>query len=140
MRGALNINLSSLILRLGFGLYMIFGHGWPKLMKLMAGGEIKFSTIFGLPAKVNLIIAIAIEVFCAAMVALGFRSRLFVIPIMILMLVIVFGVKAGSPWIGPGSRELAMLYFFPFLTIFVLGSGRYSVDELLDSKATSAQS
>lgn len=132
MRGQLNVNLASLLLRLGFGLYMLLAHGWPKLMKLIGGGEIKFSTLFGLPAKVNLGIAVFVEVICAAMIVIGFRTRLFVIPSVIFMLVVVFFAKAGAPWTGPGSRELAMMYLIPFIAIFVLGSGKISADELLD--------
>ncbi|MCI4668923.1 MAG: DoxX family protein [Bacteroidia bacterium] len=132
MRGPFNINLASLILRVGFGLYMMLGHGWPKLMKFIEGGEIKFSTLFGLPAKLNLGIAVFVEVICAAMIAIGFRTRLFVVPMILFFLIVVFIVKSGTPWVGGNGRELAMMYLMPFLTIFVLGSGKFSVDELLD--------
>lgn len=128
----MNINLASFILRMGFGLYMIAGHGWPKLMKFFTEAEIKFSTIFGLPAKVNLAIAVFVEFFCMVMIVIGFRTRLFIIPAIILMFTIVFFVKAGAPWIGAGSRELAMMYLIPFIAIFVLGSGKVSIDELLE--------
>ena len=132
MRGPFNINLTSLILRVGFGLYMLIGHGLPKLEKFLVGGEIKFSTLFGLPAKLYLGIAIFAEFLCAAMVAIGFRTRLFVLPLIMLMLVIVMFVKSGAGWVGCGSRELAMMYLMPFICIFVLGSGKISVDELMD--------
>jgi putative oxidoreductase len=135
MQTPLNTNISSLILRVGFGLYMLLGHGIGKLQKLMAGGEIQFAEIFGLSAEINLGIAVFVEVFCAAMIIIGFRSRLFILPMIALMLVIVFVVNAGNNWFmmsGNPSRELAMMYLIPFLTIFVLGSGKYSLDQLID--------
>ncbi|MEO0895086.1 MAG: DoxX family protein [Bacteroidota bacterium] len=134
MQTPLTSNLASLLLRLGFGLYLLLGHGWSKVIKLFSGGEIQFTDLFGLSPELNLGFTAFAEAFCALMVVIGFRTRLFVWPIILVMFVIVAFVKVDAGWVGSNSRELAMMYLIPFIAIFILGSGKYSVDHLLESR------
>ena len=41
-------DLGLLILRSTFGIIMLAAHGYPKLLKLMSGNEIKFFDPFGI--------------------------------------------------------------------------------------------
>ncbi len=59
-----------LLLRLGFGGYMIIAHGLPKLMNFSTRSG-KFPDPLGLSSPVSLGFTIGAEVFAAAFVALG---------------------------------------------------------------------
>ncbi|MFW6350933.1 MAG: DoxX family protein [Bacteroidota bacterium] len=124
-------DLAALILRLGFGLFIVFGHGLGKLQMLLAG-NIQFPDLFGIPSVVNLTLAMLAEFVAGIMVVVGLRTRLATIPLMITMLVAALIFHADDPLFsseGP-SKEFALLYFFAFAGIFFLGSGRYSVDAI----------
>lgn len=117
-------DLAKLILRLGFGGLMLV-HGIPKLMKLFAGGEIKFYDFLGMGATTSLILAVFAEVLCAAMVVIGFKTKWAVIPLIITMLVAAYMVHWTDPW---GKKEFALLYAIGYLAIGMLGAGKYSLD------------
>lgn len=127
-----SIDLAALILRVGAGSYMLFGHGLGKAQKLFAGGEIHFSKVFGLSPVINLVLASFAEAVCAALVIIGFQTRLASIPLIITMLVAAFMIHGQDPWFSHGasggSKEFAMIYLIPFLAIFFTGSGKYSID------------
>ncbi len=44
---------------------------------------------------------------------------------------VAFSVMHNGNFIGEGNGELAMVYFLAFLTIFVSGAGKYSIDNRL---------
>ena len=126
-----NNSIASLILRLGFGLYMILGHGYPKLFKFL-NGDFQFAELFGLPSSVNLALAIITEFILPIFVVLGYFTRLASIPIIFTMAVAAFMANYGNPWFayqaaGGGSKEMALLFLFGFLGIAFLGSGKYSL-------------
>ncbi len=122
-------DLASLILRLGFGFFIAFGHGLGKLQMLISG-DIQFPALFGIPSVVNLTLAVLAEFVAGVMVLIGLRTRLATIPLMITMLTAAFVVHGGDPLFSSGgaSKEFALIYFIAFLGIYFLGSGRYSVD------------
>lgn len=122
-------DLAALILRVGFGFFIAFGHGLGKLQMLLAG-NIQFPALFGISPTINLILAILAEFVAGIMVLLGLRTRLASIPLMITMAVAAFVVHANDPLFSTGgaSKEFALIYFIGFAGTFLLGSGRYSVD------------
>ena len=130
-------DLAALILRLGFGFFMAFGHGLGKTMKLFSGAEIHFPSVLGMPEVLSLALAAFAEFFCALMVMIGYKTRLFALPVIITMIVAAFHMHAGDPLYmkgaDGGSKEPALLFLFAFVTIYLLGSGRYSVDDRIDS-------
>ncbi|MEL6699729.1 MAG: DoxX family protein [Bacteroidota bacterium] len=139
MQSTFTIDLSSLVLRLGTGLYMLLGHGIPKWEKFMAGwagAEVKFYSFLGLSPMVSLGLAVFGEVICMVAIIVGLRTRLFAVPAAITMAVAAFMKHGSDPWLarlaeGGGSKEMAMLYFIPLVAILILGSGRYSLDQVL---------
>lgn len=124
-------DLAALILRLGFGFFIVFGHGLGKLQMLLSG-NIQFPALFGIPSVINLTLAMLAEFVAGIMVLVGLRTRLASIPLMITMLVAALVVHSGDPLFSSGgaSKEFALLYFIAFAGIFFLGSGRYSVDAI----------
>jgi putative oxidoreductase len=117
-------DIGKLILRLGFGGFMLT-HGWPKMMKLFAGGEIQWADPIGLGPTISLILAVFAEVICAILLIVGYKSKWATIPLIITMLVAAFIVHADDPW---GKKEFALLYALGYLAIAFLGSGKYSLD------------
>lgn len=128
----ISIDLAIFLIRVGTGSFMFFSHGLGKVQKLFAGGEIHFSKVFGLSPVINLALASFAEAVCAALIIVGFQTRLASIPLIITMLVAVFMIHGQDPWFSSGasggSKEFAMLYLIPFLAIFFTGSGKYAID------------
>ena len=115
---------ASLILRLSLGLLML-NHGYPKLMKFFSGEEIKFGDPIFLGVTASLTLAVFAEFFCSILIAIGLWTRLALIPLMITMLVAVSIVHFNDPM---NKKELGLLYLLPYIALFLLGSGRFSVD------------
>lgn len=131
-------NLASLVLRLGLGLMMIFGHGLGKLQSLI-GGDVEFVSLFGLPPEVNLTLAMLAEFLASIFVAIGFKTRLASIPVIITMFVAAFVVHWQDALFmmnadGGGSKEFALLYLVGFLAIALLDSGKYSLDYVIQKR------
>ncbi len=117
-------NLAKLILRIGFGGFMLT-HGIPKLMKLFAGGEIKFPDPLHLGSTTSLVLTVFAEVVCAVLIVVGFKTKWATWPLVITMLVAAFVVHGSDPW---GKKEFALLYAVGFIAIGMLGAGKYSID------------
>lgn len=124
------LNIVVLILRLSVAVLMIT-HGLPKLNKLLAGGEIEFGDPIGLGAVLSLVLAVFAEFFCSIFIGIGFGTRLASIPLVITMAVAAFIVHFEDPI---GDKEHALLYLVIYLTLMVVGSGKFSVDYLLSRK------
>ena len=116
-----------LIVRLLIAALMLT-HGLPKLSKLMAGGEIKFANPIGLGPTISLILVVFSEVFCSILIAIGYKTRLATIPLIITMLVAAFITHYGD---GIHKQEKALLYVVVYLSILVSDGGKFSLDYLL---------
>lgn len=114
-----------LLLRLMFGLSMAYAHGWPKLQKLMAGGEIKFMDFEGLGPEISLSLAVFAELVCALLLAIGLFTRLASVPLIITMGVAVFVAHWGDPY---SDMERGLLFLVPYICLLLAGPGWYSVD------------
>jgi len=126
---ALNTDVAALILRLVFGgLFMHFGYtklaGFNEMLPI-------FPNPIHIGVKPTLILVIFAELFCGFLVTIGFLTRLSIIPIFIVMIVVVFIVHAKDPF---DLKTLPFLFMFLSLVIFVLGSGKFSVDNLIFKK------
>ncbi len=116
-----------LIVRLSIAALMLT-HGLPKLSKLMAGGEIKFANPIGLGPTVSLILVVFSEVFCSFLIAIGYKTRLATIPLIITMLVAAFITHYGD---GIHKQEKALLYILIYLVILIKNGGKFSLDNIL---------
>lgn len=122
---ALNADVAALVLRIVMGFFMAYAHGWPKVMKWDLLIE-KFHGPFGMPPSVALPLVIFAELVCSLLIVAGLYTRLAAIPIIIAMAVAAFHAHAGSAWI---DRENPLTYMAAFIVIFLLGSGKYSLDK-----------
>ncbi len=120
-------DLALLLLRLGFGGIMIYGHGWAKLTGF---GEIaaEFPDPLGAGPATSLGLAVFAEVFCAAAVVLGLLTRWTLLPLIVTMVVAVFVVHADDPF---RRQELGLLYLVAFVVLWLKGPGRWSIDARL---------
>lgn len=109
---------------------MMLTHGIPKIERLLGEGPVKFADPFGLGSEISLVMAIFAEVVCAALIMLGFKTRLATIPLMITMLVAAFYAHWDDPF---GRKELPLLYFAVFLGLLVIGGGKFALDSLKKS-------
>jgi len=123
------LNILVLLLRISIAAFMIT-HGWPKLTKLLAGGEIQFGDPIGLGPVISLILTVFAEFVCSVLIGIGLGTRLATIPLMFTMLVAAFIAHGPDPF---GRKESALLYFLIYLTLFVIGSRKYSIDYLLNT-------
>ncbi len=110
---------------------MCFGHGVPKLFKLLEGGT--FADPLGLGPQVSLFLATFAEVACALMVAAGLLTRLSCLPLIVTMLVAAAIVHGADPW---AKKEFALLYLIPFAVLLLTGPGRWSVDALIHRRGS----
>ena len=121
-----------LIIRLFVGISMLT-HGLPKLEKLVANDNIEFMNFLGLGSAISLVLVVFAEFLCSVFIILGFLTRFSAIPLMITMLIAFFVVHSSDLY---ATKELSLVYFFFYLTIFILGSGRFSLDWLFSKKET----
>jgi len=125
-------SIGLLILRVGFGLFMA-SHGWGKLQMLLAGESENFADPIGVGKWLSLALAVFAEFVCAILIVIGLGTRLASIPLIVTMAVAAFVVHANDPLtMGTGaSKEPALLFLIPFVTLFFTGAGKLSMDGLI---------
>ncbi|MDD7915352.1 DoxX family protein [Polaribacter ponticola] len=125
-----NVNTALLILRVVIGIFMLT-HGWGKMETLFSGEPIQFPDPMGIGATFSLALAVFAEVLCSVLIIIGLGTRLASLPLIITMLVAAFIVHAND---GFGKQEFALLYGVIYLTIALIGAGKYSLDYLISNK------
>jgi putative oxidoreductase len=125
----LNTDLGILLLRLLFGGLFVF-HGYQKI-----DGFSQYSGMMpdylGIGGKLTYILVIMAEFGCGFLVAIGFLTRLAVIPIMVVMAVAFLVAHSKDNFV---AKELVFVFLVLSIIIFILGSGRYSVDRAIFNK------
>jgi len=129
MRNAQDIGI--LLLRLTSGGFMLFSHGLGKASKLFAGGTIQFPDPIGIGATASLAMASITEVIFAALIMIGFKTRLSAIPLAGTMFVAAFIIHGSDPF---KKQEFALLYMAIYIALSFLGSGKYSLDHFLKNR------
>lgn len=130
------IHIVLLLLRLS-AIALIINHGFPKLNTLLSGGEIKFGDPIGLGPENSFFLVVFAEFFCSVLVLLGLGTRLATIPLIINFIVIVFVVHLPHPF---SRKELPLFYLISYISLFIMGSGKYSLDHLLINKTINKSS
>lgn len=116
-------SLGLLVLRVGMGILMLT-HGYPKLMKLL-NGNLQFGDPLGIGSELSLVLTVFAEFLCALLIIIGAYTRLAAIPLIIGMSTAAFIVHSSDPF---GTKEKAIMYLVVFVTLFITGSGKYSLD------------
>jgi putative oxidoreductase len=119
-----NQALGKLIFRVVLSLMMLT-HGVPKLMRLFSG-NFAFPDPIGIGQTPSLMLAVFAEVICVIFIIVGYRTKIAAIPMVITMAVAAFIQHGGDSW---GDKEPALLYGLGFLTITLIGAGKYSIDK-----------
>ncbi|SHE30289.1 DoxX family protein [Flavisolibacter ginsengisoli] len=137
MKKILNVNTTSsatdialLVARTGIAAFMLT-HGIPKLLMLLSGAPVQFPPILGMSAELSLGLAVFAEVFCSILLLAGFATRLAVIPLIITMVIALVFIHAADPF---AKQELAFQYLLVYLVLLFAGSGKFSIDYLLQGK------
>ena len=114
----------SLIIRLSICTLMLL-HGYPKFQTLISGGPIDFPDPLGLGSSTSLILVVLAEFVCSILIVLGLFTRPALVILIINMLVIAFVIHGKD---SLGDKEHALIFLFTYVALFLLGSGRFSVE------------
>ncbi len=124
-------NAGLLVLRVGLGLFMLYGHGWGKLMKVL-GGNFEFGDPLGLGAGLSLVLVTFAEAFCSLLLIIGYKTKWATIPLIITMAVALFFVHLNDPF---GRQEKNLLYLAGYIAILCTGPGKFSIDYRMNPSA-----
>lgn len=125
---SLNTDAAALVLRLIFGGMFVY-HGWGKIENYDVYVQ-GFDPI-GLGKELSLILTIFGEFVCGIFIVLGLFTRLAVIPVLITMIVAFFVAHAKDDFM---IKMLPFVYLFLCVVVFILGSGKYSLDAVIFDK------
>lgn len=103
---------------------LLMSHGFGKFMKLI-NGDFEFPDPLGIGATPTLFLVVIGEFICPILVILGYKTRWMAIPPAITMLVAAVVVHSADPF---GVKEKALLFLVMFISIILLGPGKYSID------------
>lgn len=139
MKGTLNLlsrdwktghDAGLLILRVVFGLVLIYGHGFGKMAVILSGQEIQFMDPIGIGAGTSYYLAAFAEGICAILLILGLFSRVATI-ILTVNFIVIFIFHAFLIGDGFDVLELRFFYLFSFIALTLTGPGKFSLDYLL---------
>lgn len=125
-------DLGLLVLRLTFGVGLLYLHGWGKLTDF-GNLRAKFSDPLGIGSTPSLTLAVFVEVVCATLIAVGAYTRLAAL-FGVIMMSVAFFLVHGAKLSGQGNGELAFTYLAAFAALFFAGAGRYSLDAKLGAR------
>lgn len=122
------LSWASLILRLSLGGLMLVQHGYPKLMNIV-DGNMGFADPFGIGTSASLVFTVFAEFICSILIILGLGTRLASIPLIATMLVVVLVIHLHD---GMEKQEHGLVYLLPFIALLFMGSGKFSLDAILN--------
>ncbi len=117
------VSLAVLVLRLSFGFLMI-PHGYDKMQEFLAGNH-DFPDPLHVSPIVSHGLTVFAEFFCSILLVLGLFTRPALIILIGCMAIVSFSIHGADPL---GDKEHALLYLFAYLSIFLTGAGKYSID------------
>ena len=128
-----------LVYRIMIAFATIRTHGLKKIDNIDA--EIaNIPDPLGLGGEVTAFIAIFTNLVLTTFVALGFATRISALGILSVTLSGLFLVHFNDPW---PVKDVPLMYSLAYLIIFMIGPGKYSIDELISNQSknqTSARS
>ena len=122
----LNSDLGLLILRVVFGLSLLWFHGWGKLTRLLSGSA-AVPDVLGIGAMPTTVLAVFAEIVCATLVTIGLWTR-FASVFVVATTGCAFVLAHKMAITGMHNGEMPLLFLAAYLTILLAGPGRYSFD------------
>lgn len=119
-------DIGLLLLRLGVGLPMLVHHGMPYLMHFDEEAA-RFLPLWGLDSGATLALALVAEVGAAALMVVGFFTKL-ASSAMAVAMAVAFVMVHGARFDGEQSGELAFLYLVGSAALSIMGPGRFAWD------------
>ena len=124
------LNAGLLFLRVALGLTMAFAHGLGKVPP--KAGFVGYLAKIGFPAQ-------ELFAWCAGLselvgglfLAVGLATRFSSASLAFTMGVAAFMAHASDPW---KAKELAIVYMFGYVFLFISGPGKFSVDAMISKK------
>ena len=129
----LDADLSALLLRLILGGLFIY-HGYFCIEHVQEYRPMS-QPIIGIPGKLAYDLIMVFQLGCGILLCLGFLSRLSVLPITFMMTIAFFVAHKKDTF---QVKELAFAYMLISIVVFIMGSGKYSLDALLFNKRRTA--
>lgn len=130
-KGLDNLVLLMLRLILAYGFYNPAKMKWNDIGAIAGWFE---SMNYPLPT-LNAYLAGITEAAGVILLFFGFATRLISIPLIIVMLVAIFTVHFSNGFeAGNNGFEIPLYYLLMLFTLFVFGSGKYSIDYLISKK------
>ncbi|MDG3012239.1 DoxX family protein [Rhodococcus sp. D2-41] len=125
-----------LLARVGLGV-IFFAHGWQKFFTWgIDGTQASFDKMGAPLPDVSAVLAATVELVGGAALIVGLAVPVFAVLLFLDMLGAYFIVHAGHGiFIGGGGYELVLGLGTGALLLAVTGAGRFSVDQLLGSRA-----
>ena len=118
-----SFNIAALVIRVTFGLLLLLNHGIDKLQNF-AKYRVSIADPFHIGGMPTLMLVLFAEVFCTVFMVLGLFTRIMAIPVVINFAVIVFLVGKSYDV----HHESGILFFAAFLSVLLMGPGKYSID------------
>jgi putative oxidoreductase len=112
------------LLRIGASA-LLLTHGFSKFQKLLSG-DFEFGDPIGIGSTPTLFLAVLAEFICPILIIIGYKTRWAAIFPAITMVVAAFIVHAQD---DIGVKEKALLFLIAFVSISLLGPGKYSIDK-----------
>ena len=129
------------VMRAGFGLMMMFGHGlakWQNYGTVIQNWNVApgIWPLSKMSMPMSLMATIGVEFFAAALLVLGLATRPAACLLGFAMCVAAFQVGAHSPWFlpAPGAREPAVLYLLVCFVLIITGGGQWSLDAMFNTE------
>ncbi len=123
------INWLLLIMRMVVSVSML-AHGIPKLAQLFVG-NFDFPDPIGLGPELSLALTVFAEFYCSLFILMGYWSRFFAIPLIIVMLVALLFVHGSEPVF---DHTDILLYLLFYIIIVQTGAGKYSMTYYLSER------
>lgn len=122
--------LALLLLRLGSGGMLAFGHGLGKLRTMSPD---QFPDPLGIGSTASYVGAVTGEFVCGLLIASGLFTRVACLPSIFTMLVAAAVVHRADPFFmgGGAAKEPAVIYLVMLTAVLIAGPGKYSLDHLI---------
>ena len=118
-----------------FRVILVIGFYGPAMMKVknLEGVAEWFGSMSYPFPMVSAILAMSTEVLGIVLLTLGLGTRVIALPMMFVMVVAIFTAHISNGFAaGDNGFEIPLYYFLMLFALVVYGSGRYSLDHLLD--------